>query len=140
MNNLKVLLSLISLVFLVGCASTYRQAGVEQLNPSSMAVIEAEPCEKLKCLMLQEIDGKWRGVGWFKRYELNPGLRTIKFVYHAPYIRGKTGIVVEFLAEAGHTYGVRANADHNNMTWRPEVFDKATQEVVSRKVGTEFAY
>ena len=139
MKNWKSSLVLAMAIFVTGC-STYRQPGVDSLAKQDIAVIETDPCEGFRCLAIQEIDGKWRGVGWIKRYELAPGLRNIKFIYNAPGIVSQGAIVVEFIAEPGHTYGIRANAHHGQMTWAPEVFDKSSQLVVSKFVRKAFAY
>ncbi len=105
-----------------------------------MAVIEAEPCKDNQCLLVQEIDGKWRGPGWIKRYELVPGARRLKLVFMAPGLRGENAVLVEFEAKAGRTYLIRTSADYAGMKWRPEVFDAETREVVSRYVGTAPTY
>ncbi len=90
--------------------------------------------------MIQEIDGKWRGIGWFKRYELLPGTRQLKFVLMAPGVYSKDAILVEFDAQPGRTYAIRENANYRAMKWNPEVVDVATQQVVSKQVGTAFRY
>ena len=133
------LLTLVAGLLLTGCASVYRQTGVESAG-ASVAVIEAEPCEGMSCLTLQEIDGKFRGVGWFKRYELLPGKRVIKFIFNSPGVASQSGVLVEFEALAGHTYGIHSNANRKNMTWAPEVYDKSNGAVVSKRTGTAPAY
>lgn len=137
MRNFAVSLALVQLV---GCATVYRQEGVPSSDPSRIAVIEAEPCKNHQCLLVQEIDGKWRGPGWIQRYELVPGKRTLKLVFMAPGVHGKRALLVEFEAQAGRTYVIRENANFAAMQWNPEVVDTGTQEVVSRQVGTAFAY
>jgi hypothetical protein len=119
---------------LAGCASTYRQEGLTANEPS--AVVEMEGSD----VIIQEIDGKWRGVGTFKQYELKPGARRLRLLYIGQRVQGTTAIIVEFKAEAGRTYIARSNANPTTMKWSPQVLDARTQEVVSRQVGTATAY
>lgn len=59
---MRVLAVALSSLLLIGCASVYRQAGLPAASdPAKIAVIEAEPCKNNQCLLIQEIDGKWRG-------------------------------------------------------------------------------
>lgn len=128
-------------LFLVlgGCAATYRQDGLNAQS-TQMAIIEDEPCQGANCLVIQEIDGKFRGVGLFKRYELMPGKRTLKILYQAPGVTSQGALLVEFEAGAGYRYGIRANASSSAMRWAPEVYDRASGQTVSRIVGTTGAY
>jgi hypothetical protein len=121
-------------LLLVGCASVYRQAGVASSDASQIAVITAEPCSNHQCLIIQEIDGKWRGIGWFKRYELLPGLKTLELTFMAPGISAKQVALVAFDAQAGQTYFIRENVNYSAMQWNPEVVNSATREVVSSPV------
>lgn len=134
-----IVAALVSLL-LVGCASVYRQDGIASFDTSKIAVIESSPCKNDQCLIIQEIDGKWRGPGWFKRYELLPGTRKLKLVYVAPGTRGKNAVLIEFNAQPGGTYVVRENANYSTMKWNPEIVDVATQQVVSKQVGTASTY
>lgn len=127
--------ALLSLL-LVGCASVYRQAGVTSSDASQIAVITAEPCPNHQCLIIQEIDGKSRGVGWFKRYELLPGTRRLELTLMAPGVFSRQAVLVEFDAQAGQTYFIRENANYSSMQWNPEVVNVATRQVVSKQVGT----
>lgn len=137
---MRAIIAAVPLLLLVGCVSVYRQHGVTSSDPSKIAVIEDEPCKGMQCLVIQEIDGKWRGIGWIKRYELLPGTRTLKFFFEAGGVQGKRAILVQFDAKAGRTYVIAHNANYGTMQWRPEVVDLATHEVVSTQVGTAFAY
>jgi hypothetical protein len=128
-------------VFLVsGCATTYRQDGAELIEASKVAVIDTSACEKDQCPIIQEVDDKWRGVGVFKRYNLVPGMRKLKLIFMAGGVTARRAFVLEFRAEPGRTYVMKANANYEFMTWNPEVLDASTKEVVSRPVGFAFAY
>jgi hypothetical protein len=127
--------------FLAGCTSVYKQDGVSSLPSSKMAVIDVPPCKLFsQCIFIQEIDGKWRGVGSITRYELLPGVRTLKLVFVAPGKRGEDGIIVRFDAQPGKRYAIEGNVSDSNMTWRPEVVNAVTREVVSRNVGVAAVY
>jgi hypothetical protein len=134
-----IFVALVSLLC-AGCASVYRQDGTSSSDPSKIAVIEADPCKDNQCLIVQEIDGKWRGPGWIKRYELLPGTRRLKLLFMAPGVRGRSAVLVEFNAQPGETYIIRENTNYSNMKWRPEVVDVANQQVVSKLIGTAIAY
>lgn len=140
----RAIIAALPLLLLIGCASVYKQHGVTSSDPSKIAVIEDEPCKNKQCLVIQEIDGKWRGVGWIKRYELVPGTRTFKFVFVGAGgvygVHGQNAILVQFEAKAGRSYVIRHNANFGAMDWKPEVVDVATHEVVSTQVGTAIAY
>jgi hypothetical protein len=124
-------------------ASVYQQRGVKSLDPASVAVIEDDPsCPQLQCLIVRRVDGKWRGIGWFRRYELLPGVRTIEFTFFG-FDRSSRGttvsksdsdVVVEFEARPGVTYLMRANVAPDKESWRPEIFEKDSGAVVSHVV------
>jgi hypothetical protein len=139
MTHWKALLILSIGLSLQGCSTVYRQAGLEKVSRSEVAVIEVASCGD-ECPIIQEIDGAWRGMGLFKEYEVKPGTRTVKFIYVKGGLSGTHGLIVSFDAKQGEVYGVRANADHSLKKWRPEIIDKATGGVVSSFVGTGFAY
>jgi hypothetical protein len=137
---MKTLVMAICSLLLVGCASVYRQEAVRSLDPSQIAVIEMDLCKNSQCLIVQEVDGKWRGFGWIERYELLPGVRRLKLIFVAPGVHGSNAILVEFDAQAGRTYTIRENADYAARKWNPVVVDVRSQAVVSKQVGTAFAY
>jgi hypothetical protein len=106
-----------------------------------IAIIKTDPpCDGPYCLIVQEIDGAWRGIGWIRQYELSPGPHTIKFLYAAPYLRGKTAVIVAFTAEPGHMYTARANANFAQLTWKPEIVDEETKRPISTKIGEAEPY
>ncbi|WP_399697674.1 hypothetical protein [Xenophilus sp.] len=132
---------ILSVAILVSaCASVYKQDGITSSEKSKIAVIIVDPCKDKQCLTIQEVDGKWRGLGSFSRYELLPGTRRLQFIFSAPGVHGTRAIIVEFEAHAGSTYELKSNADLSAMKWRPEVVDAGTGAVVSRPIGTAFPY
>lgn len=142
----------ILLIVLTGCFSVYKQRGVDSSDPTKMAVIETAPCKGHDCLLIKMVDGKWRGVGWITRYELKPGIRTLRLSFMGGdsrrlggYLFDSRDHILEFEALAGHTYGVLMNVNHPNSddqtaTWLPQVIDSATQQVVSKEIATARAF
>jgi|GEM_PF-7012601 len=139
MKFTNIVIILFSILLLSACSSKYRQPELGYLPRSEYAVINVESCDN-DCPIIQEIDGKWRGVGMFKEYEIAPGTRTIKFIYVQGFIQAQTGIIVQLEAKKGEVYGIRANADHSSMTWKPEIYNKSTGQLVSKQIGVGFAY
>ena len=125
----------ISLVLLAGCASTFRQEGLTATDPSGIAVLEVVELPDNQALLIGSIDGKWRGVGSFKRYELLPGERAVELSYVGRWVYSTKALVLSFNAEAGHTYRMRAITDRTKMIWTAQIFDVQTSEVVSKKSG-----
>lgn len=139
MRHCKVLLMVVIGLSLQACSTVYRQAGLDRAPRSEVAVIEVASCGD-NCPVIQEIDGKWRGVGTFKEYEIKPGVRNVKFIYMDAGYSGSRGLIVSFDAKRGAVYGVRANADRSRMMWNPEIVDTSTGQVVSTLVGSAIAY
>jgi hypothetical protein len=93
MTHWKALLILSIGLSLQGCSTVYRQAGLEKVSRSEVAVIEVASCGD-ECPIIQEIDGAWRGMGLFKEYEVKPGTRTVKFIYVKGGLSGTHGLIV----------------------------------------------
>ena len=133
-------LSIIALLTLTACASTYQQAGVAALSANEISTIEVIPCDGANCTVIQEVDNKFRGVGWFKKFELTPGKHTLKIFYKATGLTSQGAVIIEFETKPGETYGIRPNTDTSTMRWMPEVFEKATNKGISKFVRTATAY
>ncbi len=127
-------------VLIGGCATTYRQDGLQSSDPSDIAVVEVPPCKNAQCLMIQEVDGKWRGMGMIDRFELMPGRRTLKLVFMAPGVISKNGLLVEFDAMPGRVYTLSTNQNYQTMEWNPELIDATSGVRVGRVVGTAMVY
>ena len=127
------------LVSMSASAGVYRQRDIQSRDPANIAIIEDKPCRDSQCLIIIKIDGRRRGIGWFTRYELKPGIRTIEFSFAgkdtrraASIISSTSNVLVEFEAKAGSIYLIRAILDQDNMKWRPEIIEKASGEVIGR--------
>jgi hypothetical protein len=138
----KNVLALLVLCTISACASVYRQPGIKSNSPMEMSVIEDEPCPSTQCLIILKIDGKRRGPGWLRRYELLPGLRTIEFAFfglgangpHMTNTYSTSNIIVEFEARPGAIYLMRSNSDRDSLRWQPEIIEKTSGTVVSRQL------
>jgi hypothetical protein len=138
----RIFLNLLILCGVPGCASVYQQPGIKLDSSMDMAVIEDDPCANSQCLIVLKIDGQRRGIGWFRRYELQPGLRTIELAFGGVVPNGQqmthagstSNVVVEFEARPGTTYVMRANAGQGSLSWRPEIIEKTSGAVVSRQL------
>lgn len=127
-----------AILLVAGCASTYRQSGVEQLGATSIAVLESQGASFSDAIIIEFVDGKWRGVGNFTRYELTPGYHEIGSTYSdGRGLSSKKVLYVGFVAEAGHTYSIRANAEPQELRWHPEIVDQQTGAVVGKIVRSE---
>ncbi|PKO46435.1 MAG: hypothetical protein CVU31_09955 [Betaproteobacteria bacterium HGW-Betaproteobacteria-4] len=137
---MKIIGLCLSLSLVAGCSTTYKQDGTDLIEDSRSAIIDTSSCEKNQCPVIQEVDDKWRGLGQFKLYKLMPGIRKLRLIFVANGVTAKRAFLVEFRAEPGRTYVMRANADFEAMTWNPEVLDASTKEVVSKHTGFAWAY
>lgn len=130
------------LVMLSGCVpiyhengvQTFRQDGVVPGDASKFAVLETEPCDGANCLIIHQVDGKSRGIGYIRRYDLMPGVRKISFKYMTPKYIGVSEIVVAFDAKAGHTYKTDVIVDTTAMVWYPRIIDLVSHKAVSERV------
>lgn len=130
----------LSVILVSGCATTYSQDGTELIEASKIAIIDTGSCEKEQCPIIQEVDGKWRGIGQFKNYKIMPGMRKLRLIFTARGATAQRAFLVEFNAEPGRTYIMRANANFGAMNWSPEVLDASSLKVVSKQIGFAWAY
>lgn len=137
---MKTLILFLVPILLCGCANTYKQEGLGVVGVSEVSIIDTNSCKQQGCPIIQEVDGKWRGIGAFTRYELVPGIRKLRLIFMANGVTASRAVVVEFRASPGRTYTMRSNINYSTMTWNPEVLDVITQEVVSKQIGFAWAY
>jgi hypothetical protein len=102
--------SLVLALAVAGCANTYRGAGVSELPASQISVLQNNTNLGVGGLNILEVDGKHRGNGFFRKYELTPGQHRIKFEWLGIGWRLEKGnniVELEFMAEPGHLYEMR---------------------------------
>jgi hypothetical protein len=122
---------------IAGCATVYRQDGVEKLAATdASAIVMDNPTCLGACVSVTLVDGVRRGLGQFARYELVPGPHEIACQY-LDFAKGTSDehAILAFTSEAGHTYRIRPNADYVQMKWNPEIVDEQSGRVVSRITG-----
>lgn len=66
-----------ALLFLSTCALTYKAPDLPIGGDSAFAILEPAIFDRGVKFFINKIDGKFRGVGWFSRFELVYGLREI---------------------------------------------------------------
>ncbi|WP_038485468.1 hypothetical protein [Collimonas arenae] len=87
-------------------------------------------------LLVQEIDGKWHGVSWIKRYKLIPRRRSLKKLFTSKGVISQNALLIEFDAEPGQVYTVKTPLNYSSMKWGSQVINVDTKTVLSKVVGT----
>ena len=111
-------------IFLIGCAATsvYKSPDLPQGGPASIAVLEHEHLGGAK-FFITHIDGQPRGAGWFSRFELTPGRRSVTASINSAHFKGAS-ITRYFTAEAGKVYTFVVEDDPKAMRWGFSVVEK----------------
>jgi hypothetical protein len=122
-------LILYMLPFLIlGCATVYRQ-GTDVLPSDTIAVLEHKESTSGPGLIIEQVDGKWRGIGRFERYELMPGEHTLTVAYFDGFLMGTSKLLVTFAAVSGKTYTLKGSSE--GLKWSAAVVEKESGVVVS---------
>lgn len=79
----------------------------------------------LTCLIIDKIDGEWRGAGQIKRYELLPGERTLQ-VRINPALQHAKDRLIRFDARAGETYRFEGDVSFSKSGWTAWVREVST--------------
>jgi hypothetical protein len=136
MNLRTVTILVLIFSLLSACAtSTYRSPGTEADALSGLAVLEYNG--DLAGVNIVEVDGKGRGIGFFRRYELAPGERSLKIELNVGFTHADP-VVLSFVAVAGETYELKYEVhptDRKGGTWGVWVENKQTRKLVASKQG-----
>jgi hypothetical protein len=90
--------------------------------------------------IIQDVDGKYRGLGIFEEYILTPGSHTIRLsgaiaIDTGPIVEhslvAKHFVDVSFNAESGKRYVIDVSFDIARKTWGSFIVDKETGNIVS---------
>lgn len=135
MHLLRSLALAICLVLLSGCTSIYRTPGSENVPASALAIVEYD-LNILKGVNVIEVDGKHRGNGFFRSYELTPGEHSMTVALQLPATQTYRAAlqILKFQVAAGETYELKFDIQttgYNSGTWRAWVEDKRTGRLVS---------
>lgn len=95
---------------------------------ANIAVLEVKD-KQLHKFFITEVDGRFRGIGLIERYELTPGIRSIKAEVNPTYWGGNS-ITRTFNAQAGKEYFFVINDDIENKKWGFSIIEKTTGEKV----------
>jgi hypothetical protein len=137
MNRRALTLLVLTSSLLSACApSVYRSPGAEAEDISRLAVLEYNG-PATSGVVIAEIDGKPRGMGFFRRYELAPGERTLKILLNLPSARSEP-VVLTFPVLAGETYELKyetRRTDFKGGTWRVWIENRRTGHPVASRQG-----
>jgi hypothetical protein len=121
-----------------GCADTYKGAGVSELPASQISVLQNNTNMGVGGLNILEVDGKHRGNGFFRKFELTPGQHRIKFEwlgFGKALEKGNNIVELEFTAEPAQVYEIKFNTtktEPGKGIFRSWIEDIATNRAVSR--------
>jgi hypothetical protein len=106
-----------------GCASTYKSPNLPQSGSSSIAVLEPKDFQIGAKFFITHIDGQSRGIGWFNRFELTPGRRSVTAAVNSYSFSGAS-ITRYFTAEPGKTYQFVVYDDPRERRWSFSIVEK----------------
>jgi len=113
---------------LAACASTYSSKGAETLPADRIGILRHDyPFDS--GYVIQEIDGRWRGVGVKTAYRLTPGIHSLGVIPHVPSFRGVKQ-VRWFEVKPGREYAVESAVDTDAVKWQFWIIDRATGQRV----------
>ena len=117
----------LAVIFVSGCASSiYRTPGAEDREIGQLAVVEYNGQLGAGGVNIMKVDGKSRGIGFFRRYELSPGEHSMTIDLNIPKASSRL-VTLKFTAEAGRTYEVKYEIRETGLfsgNWRVWIEDK----------------
>jgi len=120
--------ALLCCLTIAACASTYSGQGVESLAPEQIGILEHDDPVN-GGIVIEEVDGHWRGVGMMTRYRLTPGPHSLGVKVNLAFYSSDR--VVRWLAvKPGKVYSIQAATDAGALRWGFWIVDKATGERV----------
>lgn len=107
---------------LTGCAGSYQSPGLRQVPESKVAVLEhADPVHG--GIVVQSIDGAWRGIGIKHQYLLTPGTHSVGVALNKAFL--VSGEVTRLLeAKPGGRYEIKGLVDESAKRWDFVIIDK----------------
>lgn len=128
-NKTRSALVLALALTLSACASTYHSPDLPTGDNSKIAILEPKEFSPLATFFIDAIDGKSRGVGWFNRFELTPGRRSITAGANEYSLRSAS-ITRYFTARAGIRYHFVVHVDHAAKRWGFSIVEVETGQRV----------
>lgn len=114
---------------LLGCTSTYRSPNLITGDESKIAVLEDKDYSPFGQFNILAIDGNSRGIGWFNRFELKPGRRSVTAGVTGLYLRSDN-ITRYFNARAGVRYHFVVDVNYAMQRWNFSIVEAETGERV----------
>ena len=120
-----------------GCANTYKGPGVADLPRSQISILQNNGDLGLNGLNILEVDGRHRGAGFIRTYELAPGKHRIKFEwlgYGWRLQKGSNMVELDFTAAPARTYEIKfglTRTEFDKGVFRSWIEDVATRQSVS---------
>ena len=109
---MRLLVSCLLLFMVSGCTTVYTQ-NKSGLPTNSIAVLIHTKSQSGTGLIIEQVDGRWRGVGLIKRYELLPGEHSLTVTYSSKGWSSAGKLLIRFNAVAGKTYVIKCLTDLN---------------------------
>jgi hypothetical protein len=129
----KIIPCLFLLSLLSGCASIYHDPKLAANSSLAPAILVHE--HPLKSgVVLEQIDGKWRGIGVFAKYELSPGEHSLLLALNQAFWVGEK-LIVRFPAKAGETYHLENSLDTKMKYWSAWVIESSTGKKFDAEVA-----
>jgi len=130
MRLLKLVIIAFVVVNLASCAATFVDKSITSQSVDDIAILEHEdPIHG--GIVIERIDGKWRGNGIIHEYKLAPGTHTIGVMINRAFY-ASTQQNATFTVLAGRRYVIRGYTEDDNaarkekIKWDFQIIDKAT--------------
>ena len=117
-----------SAVIVAGCASVYTDSAASGLSDNEVAIL-SHPDPVHGGIVIEQIDGRWRGTGLINTYRLSPGKHSMGVRVNLPFYRSDK--VVRWIdVKPGGRYSVEAATDVEAERWGFWVVDSGTRKRV----------
>jgi len=118
-------------ISVTGCATTYTSKGASQLPAQQLGTLE-HPDPVHGGIVIERVDGQWRGVGLITSYRLTPGRHSLGVRVNRAF--SASGRVVRwFDVKPGGRYLIEAATDTAAKRWGFWIIDKETGQRVDRE-------
>lgn len=105
-----------------GCATVYRDPQAKGVPKETIAVL-LDPSSISSDVIITHINGRRRGTGFFRRFELPPGMNTVTLVGNSQAGMRTDRTVLSFFAEEGKTYIIRFETGEAASIFKPKTWD-----------------
>ena len=128
--------ALLLCVLVSGCATTYTSPDASNFSASQLGTLE-HPDPVHSGVVIEQIDGKWRGTGIITSYKLTPGrhsvgARATAVFVNSAFYQGAKRAVRWFDVSPGAHYVIETKIDTAALRWNFWIIDKNTGQRVDR--------